>query len=66
MKRRLWRATPNVLKEPLLRAQTRMVNRNLERRSIPEQERDRLREVFAGEVARLEDRLQRDLSHWLR
>jgi hypothetical protein len=66
MKRRLWRATPNALKEPLLRAQTRMVNRNLERGSIPEQERDRLREVFAGEVAQLEDRLQRDLSHWLR
>src|SRR6186997_3217741 len=65
MKRRLWRATPNVLKEPLLRAQTRMVNRNLERGSIPEPERDRLREVFAGEVAALENRLQRDLSHWL-
>jgi hypothetical protein len=64
-KRRLWRATPNVLKEPLLRIQTRMVNRNLERGSIPEPERDRLREVFAGEVAALEDRLQRDLSHWL-
>jgi len=66
MKRRLWRATPNLLKEPLLRAQTRMVNRNLERGSISEQERDRLREVFAGEVAQLEDRLRRDLSHWLR
>jgi hypothetical protein len=65
VKRRVWRATPSALREPLLRAQTRALNRNLQRHSIATRERDRLREVFAEEVARLGRRLDRDLSHWL-
>jgi hypothetical protein len=65
MKRRLWKVTPRFARERLLDAQTRMVNRNLERQTIPERERDRLREVFRDEVGRLEQRLERDLSHWL-
>jgi hypothetical protein len=65
MKRRIWNVTPNVLRERLLSVQTRMVNRNLERQSIPAPERDRLRELFRDEVAGLQQRLGRDLSHWL-
>ncbi len=65
MKRRLWNATPGFARERLLDAQTKMVNRNLERQTMPEPERDRLREVFREEVGRLETRLDRDLSHWL-
>jgi hypothetical protein len=65
MKRRLWQWTPAAVREPLLRAQTRLVNRNLERQSIPAAERTRLQEVFRDEVAQLERRLGRDLSHWL-
>ncbi len=65
MKRRLWQRTPSALKEPLLGAHTRLVNRNLERQSIPGAERARLQRVFEGEVAELEERLGRDLSHWL-
>jgi RNA-splicing ligase RtcB len=65
MKRRLWNVTPRFARERLLDAQTRMVNRNLQRQTIPERERDRLREVFKDEVGRLEQRLDRDLSHWL-
>jgi RNA-splicing ligase RtcB len=42
-----------------------MVNRNLQRQTIPERERDRLREVFREEIDRLEKRLDRDISHWL-
>lgn len=64
-KRRLWQLTPSAVREPLLRLQTRIVNRNLERQSIPPPERDRLRNVFKEEVAQLEARLDRDLSHWL-
>ncbi|HSK15805.1 MAG TPA: sulfotransferase [Gaiellaceae bacterium] len=64
-KRRLWDATPGVLREPLLRLQTRMVNRNLERQSMPAEERERLQGVFGDEVAQLQKRLGRDLSHWL-
>lgn len=64
-KRRLWQVTPSALREPLLRLQTRMVNRNLERQSMPPRERDRLRAVFEEEVAELERRLDRDLSAWL-
>jgi Sulfotransferase family len=65
MKRQLWNVTPRFARERLLDAQTRMVNRNLERQTIPDRERDRLREVFKEEVGRLETRLDRDLSHWL-
>jgi Sulfotransferase family len=65
MKRRLWQAAPGRLRDPLLRLQTRMVNRNLERQSMPARERDRLRNVFKQEVTKLEKRLDRDLSHWL-
>lgn len=65
MKRRLWNVTPRFARERLLDAQTHMVNRNLERQTIPDRERDRLREVFKEEVGRLETRLDRDLSHWL-
>lgn len=65
MKRRLWNVTPRFARERLLDAQTRMVNRNLQRQTIPERERARLREVFKDEVGRLEKRLDRDLSHWL-
>ena len=65
MKRRLWQAAPSRLRDPLLRLQTRMVNRNLERQSMPARERDRLRSVFKQEVTQLETRLDRDLSHWL-
>jgi hypothetical protein len=64
-KRRLWQATPGRLREPLLRLHTRIGNRNLERRSMGERERERLRNVFRDEVAELEARLDRDLSHWL-
>jgi hypothetical protein len=64
-KRRLWQRTPTAVKEPLLRAHTRLVTRNLERQSIPPRERARLQEVFREEVAELERRLDRDLSHWL-
>ena len=65
MKRRLWNVTPRFARERLLDAQTRMVNRNLQRQTMPEPERDRLRDVFREEVGRLETRLGRDLSHWL-
>ena len=65
MKRRMWKVTPRFARERLLDAQTKMVNRNLERQTMPERERDRLREVFRDEVGRLETRLDRDLSHWL-
>jgi len=65
MKRRLWSVTPRFARERLLDAQTRMVNRNLQRQTMPEPERERLREVFREEVGRLEQRLGRDLSHWL-
>ena len=65
MKRRLWNVTPRFARERLLDAQTRMVNRNLQRQTIPERERDRLREVFKDEVGRLQKRFDRDLSHWL-
>jgi hypothetical protein len=41
-----------------------MVNRNLERQVIPPRERERLENVFGEEVAALEKRLGRDLSHW--
>jgi hypothetical protein len=65
MKRRLWNLTPGFARERLLDAQTKMVNRNLERQTMPQPERDRLRGVFREEVGRLETRLDRDLSHWL-
>jgi hypothetical protein len=65
MKRRLWNVTPRFARERLLDAQTKMVNRNLQRQTMPEPERDRLRDVFREEVGRLETRLGRDLSHWL-
>jgi hypothetical protein len=65
MKRRLWNVTPRFARERLLDAQTKMVNRNLQRQTMPEPERDRLRDVFREEVGRLETRLHRDLSHWL-
>ena len=65
MKRRLWNVTPRFARERLLDAQTKMVNRNLQRQTMPEPERDRLRDVFREEVGRLETRLDRDLSHWL-
>jgi hypothetical protein len=65
MKRRLWNVTPRFARERLLDAQTKMVNRNLQRQTIPEHERDRLREVFREEIGRLETRLDRDLSRWL-
>lgn len=65
MKRRLWSVTPRFARERLLDAQTKMVNRNLQRQTMPEPERDRLRDVFREEVGRLETRLGRDLSHWL-
>jgi hypothetical protein len=65
MKRRLWNVTPRFARERLLDAQTKMVNRNLQRQTMPEPERDRLRDVFREEVGRLEARLDRDLSHWL-
>lgn len=65
MKRRLWNMTPRFARERLLDAQTRMVNRNLQRQILPDNERDRLRDVFREEVGRLEKRLDRDLSHWL-
>ena len=65
LKRRLWKVTPQFARERLLDAQTKMVNRNLQRQTIPERERDRLREVFREEIDRLEKRLDRDLSHWL-
>ncbi len=65
MKRRLWNVTPRFAREHLLDAQTKMVNRNLQRQTMPEPERDRLRDVFREEVGRLETRLGRDLSHWL-
>ena len=65
MKRRLWNVTPRFARERLLDAQTKMVNRNLQRQTMPEPERDRLRNVFREEIRRLETRLDRDLSHWL-
>jgi Sulfotransferase family len=65
MKRRLWNVTPRFARERLLDAQTKIVNRNLQRQTMPEPERDRLRDVFREEVGRLETRLGRDLSHWL-
>jgi hypothetical protein len=65
MKRRLWNVTPRFARERLLDAQTKIVNRNLQRQTMPEHERDRLRGVFREEVGRLEARLDRDLSHWL-
>jgi Sulfotransferase family len=65
MKRRLWHVTPRRIREPLLNMQTRMVNRNLERQTIPAREQQRLQEVFREEVGQLERRLDRDLSHWL-
>ena len=65
MKRRLWNVTPRLARERLLDAQTKIVNRNLQRQTMPEHERDRLRGVFREEVGRLEARLDRDLSHWL-
>jgi hypothetical protein len=65
MKRRLWNVTPRFARERLLDAQTEMVNRNLQRQTMPDPERDRLRDVFREEVGRLEARLGRDLSHWL-
>jgi len=65
MKRRLWNVTPRFARERLLDAQTKIVNRNLQRQTMPEPERDRLRGVFREEVGRLEARLDRDLSHWL-
>jgi len=65
MKRRLWNVTPRLARERLLDAQTKIVNRNLQRQTMPEPERDRLRGVFREEVGRLEARLDRDLSHWL-
>jgi hypothetical protein len=65
MKRRLWNVTPRFARERLLDAQTKMVNRNLQRQTMPDPERDRLRDVFREEVGRLEARLGRDLSHWL-
>jgi Sulfotransferase family len=65
LKRRLWNVTPRFARERLLDAQTKMVNRNLQRQTMPEPERDRLRDVFRAEVGRLETRLGRDLSHWL-
>ena len=65
MKRRLWNVTPRFARERLLEAQTKIVNRNLQRQTMPEHERDRLRGVFREEVGRLEARLDRDLSHWL-
>jgi Sulfotransferase family len=64
-KRRLWQVTPSGLRDPLLRVHTRVMNRNLERRSLPERERERLRNVFREEVESLERLLDRDLSHWL-
>ena len=64
MKRRLWKVTPQFARERLLDAQTRMVNRKLQRQTMPDRERDRLREVFREEIGRLERRLDRDLSHW--
>jgi hypothetical protein len=65
MKRRLWNVMPRFARERLLDAQTKIVNRNLQRQTMPEPERDRLRDVFREEVGRLETRLGRDLSHWL-
>jgi Sulfotransferase family len=65
MKRRLWNVTPRFARERLLDVQTKIVNRNLQRQTMPEPERDRLRDVFREEVGRLETRLGRDLSHWL-
>ena len=65
MKRRIWNVTPRFARERLLDVQTKMVNRNLQRQTMPEPERDRLRGVFREEVGRLETRLDRDLSHWL-
>jgi sulfotransferase family protein len=64
-KRRLWSLTPSRIREPLLDLQTRMVNRNLQRQKIPPEEQGRLREVFRDEIGRLEQRLDRDLAHWL-
>jgi sulfotransferase family protein len=64
LKRRLWNVTPHFARERLLDAQTKMVNRNLERQVIPPRERERLENVFGEEVAALEKRLGRDLSHW--
>jgi Sulfotransferase family len=64
-KRRLWSLTPSRIREPLLDMQTRMVNRNLERQTIPPSEQERLREVFRDEIGALGERLDRDLSHWL-
>ena len=64
-KRRLWETTPTKLRESLLRAQTRLVNRNLQRQVIPSRERERLMDVFGEEVAKLESRFGRDLSDWV-
>ena len=65
VKRRLWDAVPRPLAEPLLRMQTRVVNRNLERQPMPEPQREWLRDVFRDEITRLERRLETDLSHWI-
>lgn len=65
VKRRVWDALPSGVREPLRRTQSRLTNRNLAAIEVPAADRAHLAEVFSAEVARLEQRFDRDLSHWL-